>query len=200
MNFEYKLNHTLFENTQDELRPRSSRSVPKLADLLRSDIPFVVAGARAVNVYTKNPRNTLDIDILTDQYDKMAQWIQHEYPHLQMKSSDVVIRFSLEGEPVLDIMIPGDKVFKSAMDDTKKVGKYLVVAPEALIALKFHGIMSNNRKLPRKAQDRVDIGNILDNNKIDLRKVVYHIRHLFPGASHALIGIIKKIKEDFGID
>jgi hypothetical protein len=199
MDFVQKLEHVLFEDAQDELRPGSQITKLKLADLLRSGIPFVVVGARAVNVYINEPRNTQDIDILTNQYDELAEWTHREYPDLEMQTSELVIRFSDGSNPILDIMKPNDETFQHALKDTKQVGKFQVVSPEALIAMKFGAIMSGHRKLARKAQDRVDIGNILDNTKVDLRKSAQYVQHLFPGATHAFAGIIKKIKEDFGL-
>ena len=197
MDFEYKLNHILFEDTQDELRPKSAESKPKLADLLRSGISFVVVGARAVNVYTDRPRNTLDIDILTDDYEQLADWIHKEFPHLKKKITDVVIRFLSDNESVLDIMIPNDKVFRAALRDTKQIGGYKVASPEALLAMKFHGITSSHRKLRRKMQDRVDIANILACTKVDLNKTAGYLKGSIPRAEATFKAFIVKLKEDF---
>jgi hypothetical protein len=55
MDFDQKLHLTLFENNNNR---------PSLKDLKASGISFIIVGARALNVYSSRPRNTLDIDIL----------------------------------------------------------------------------------------------------------------------------------------
>jgi hypothetical protein len=197
--FEYKLRHALFEDASDELKPEPVDKRPKLNDLLHSGIAFVVVGARCANVYSENPRTTQDIDVLTNDYEKLAEWVHKEFPNLEIEVTDVVIRFLSHGKEVLDIMIPTDDIFKIALHDTRKAGKFRIASAEALLAMKFHSITSSHRKLTRKGQDRVDMANILDHTKVDLKKAAGYVKTLAPGADEAFLAFIGKLKEDFGI-
>ena len=193
------LEHILFEE-DDELKPQSLTGKPKLADLLRSGIPFVVVGARAANAYADEPRTTQDIDVLTEQYKELAEWIHQEYPQLEMKSSELVIRFLIANKPVIDVMIPNDDIFKAALGDTRRFGKFDVASPEAMVALKFSAIFSKHRAMLKKEQDRVDIARMISHTKIKIAKSARYVKDLFPGAAHAFIGFIKKVREDFELD
>ena len=174
MNFDQKLHLTLFES--------GSHNIPTIAALLKSGIPFVVVGARAVNVYSDRPRNTLDIDVLSDKYEELAEYVAKKWPKLTSRQSEVVIQFKLKKDTVLDVMIPYDKLLKAVLVDTKTINGCQVASIEALISMKFAAIMGSHRQMHRKILDRGDIASILIANKIDMNKAKQYASLLYPEA------------------
>lgn len=188
MNFDQKLHLTLFES--------DSRDIPTLDALLKSGIPFVVVGARAANIYSNRPRSTLDIDVLSDKYEELAEYVAEKWPVLTSKQSEVAIQFKLEGETVLDIMIPHDKLFQAVLKDTKTIKGCKVASLESVIAMKFASIMSSHRQMHRKMQDRADIAVIWVANKVNMKKARQHASLLYPGAGDEFMAFMLQLKRD----
>ncbi len=180
----------LRENRQD---------IPGLDDLLASGVPFVVVGAIARNLYATRPRNTQDIDVLSADYSKLATYVHTAFPHLDMRQNPVVIRFSCDGEDIIDIMIPHNKFFESVLADTHRAGRLDVVSAEGLIAMKFAAIMSQHRSKENKYQDRGDIASILIKSQVDLDKVKQHLSILYPQAPDDFQGFVAQLKQEFDL-
>ena len=188
MNFDQKLHLTLFEN--------DSRNIPTLADLLKSGIPFVVVGARAANVYSNRPRSTLDIDVLSDKYEELAEYVAKKWPELTSRKSEVVIQFKLKGETVLDVMIPHDKLFQAVLTDTKTIKGCKVASAESVVVMKFASIMSSHRQKHRKIIDRGDIASIWVASKINMKKAKQLASLIYPGAGDDFLAFMLQLKRE----
>ncbi|MCK9558343.1 MAG: DUF6036 family nucleotidyltransferase [Candidatus Cloacimonetes bacterium] len=188
MDFAQKLNLTLFEN--------NVHNIPTLASLLQSNIPFVVVGARAVNVYSDRPRNTLDIDVLTNHYKELADYVSAQWPALTSRRSEAVIQFKLDQDTVLDIMIPYDELLQTVLIDTKAVSGCEVASAESLIVMKFAAIVGEHRPIHRKIIDRGDIASILVANEIDMKKAKKLSSLLYPGSENDFVAFIYQLKKD----
>ena len=184
------------ENLSSVLRENRT-DIPGLDDLLQSGISFVVIGALAVNAYSNRPRNTQDIDVLSNDWEQLVSYIQAKFPGLDIEKTEAVIRFSQDGSEIIDVMIPYHEIFQIAISDTRQIGKYHVPSPEAMVALKFAAIMGEHRSLLQKGQDRVDIATILLLNQVDLEKAKQYTSSLFPQASKIFSAFITKLLEDF---
>jgi len=172
---------------------------PNLKDLSASNISFVVVGARAINAYIDRPRNTQDIDILTYNYKELSEYIDQHYPNLTKEINPAEIRYKLEDEEILDILIPYHKIFEIALKDVIKIGNEFIPSVEALIALKFAAIMGKHRPVHRKMQDRVDIGQLLTFNKVNIDKVREYISCLYEEAPKDFDIFIDRLKLDFNL-
>jgi hypothetical protein len=173
-------NFKLLESEIHNTPPINPPSI--LAVLTASNISFTVVGAIAVNYYIDRPRNSQDVDVLTTNSEKLAEYVAQECPDLDRKNSEAVIRFSRDGKEVLDIMIPYHKIFSSVMTDTQIRDGTTIPSPEALIAMKFAAIMAKSRRLTDKLQDKTDIARILENQKISFEKINKHLSCLYPKA------------------
>ena len=187
----------LHESNLNSVFREDRTDLPGLEDLNKSGISFVIVGALAVNVYSKRPRNTQDIDVLTPNYQEMADYIHKNFPDLEMVSNDVVIRFKSGGKEVIDVMIPYHKIFEIALQDTRDAGRFKVPSPEALIAMKFGAIMSQGRDVIQKAEDRVDIARVFLNNEVDFEKVAQYVSVLYSEAPEDFKAFMVKLREDY---
>ena len=188
MNLEKRLGRVLLEDHFD------------IRNLNKYDIPFVVIGARAINAYIKRPRNTQDIDILTNDAEKLTQAILKDNPNFTCKSNEAEYRIYNGNQEIIDILVPYHEIFKKAMDDTRIVDNLSIPSIEALIALKFAAIMGKHRPIERKLQDRVDIGMMYFHNKADINfnKVYDYISVLYFDAVSDFKVFMTKLKTDLG--
>ncbi len=191
--------HEVYENSLQPILREARTDIPGLDDLLKSGISFVVVGAVAVNAYSDRPRNTQDVDVLTSNYNELANYIHMTFPDLEMKQSQVVIRFSYKGKEIIDVMVPYNKMFESVLDDTRLIGKFNVASPEAVISMKFAAIMAAHRNLRRKGQDRLDIATIMATQQVSMEKIKQHLTTLYPQASDDFEAFTIKLKQDFGL-
>jgi hypothetical protein len=188
MDFNQKLHLTLFES--------DSRSIPTIAALLKSEIPFVVVGARAANIYSDRPRSTLDIDVLSDRYEELAKYVASEWPSLTHRQTEVVIQFKFKDETVLDIMKPYDRLMQAVLTDTKTIKGCQVASAEALVAMKFAAIMGSNRQMHRKIIDRGDIASILVAYKLNMEKAKQYASLLYRGAGEDFLAFMLQLKRE----
>lgn len=132
----------------------------------------VVIGAMALSVYTKRPRATADIDILSSH--PVSAFAPYFEPAPGIASTMMDKQTHIEAKLVdVDHSLLNRKVVQAAMDTaivTEYRGlKIRVVAPEMLVALKLGRAIHPSA---RGNQDRADIQNLInDNPDMDLSKI-----------------------------
>ena len=129
--------------------------------LSKAKVRYVLVGAHAINMYTGKPRATQDVDVVTDAPAKARRAIADAFPHLVATDHPVVVRFTEDGEEVLDIIKAGSgKVFRRVLRLVNSVemdGRAVVVPTiEAALALKFNSMISPSRQADDRMQDAVD--------------------------------------------
>lgn len=129
--------------------------------LRNAKVRYVLVGAHAINLYTGRPRATQDVDILTSAPLKARRAVEKAYPALLAENHPVVIRFTLDGAEVLDLIKSTSVgLFRQVLRHVTTVsldGEGVVVpAAEAAIALKFYSMVSPTRSADDRMQDAVD--------------------------------------------
>jgi len=146
-----------------------------VARILRNaGIKYVIVGAHAINGYTGRPRATVDVDVIAQHPKKAAKAISAEYPHLDMKDTPVVIRFTDKGDEVIDVMKPNSApLWPRLLKDAReiKIGRKTMRIPtlEGALAAKFASMRSLLRRVPDRQQHAVDFIRVIEaNEEIDL--------------------------------
>ncbi|MEM1011646.1 MAG: hypothetical protein AAGI46_05430 [Planctomycetota bacterium] len=129
-------------------------------------VPYVLAGAHAVNAHTGRPRATRDVDVLTDAPKKAAEALLAAFPELQARDTPVVTRLLLDGDEAVDVMkAKQSKLFRRVVKTGQQVTvdgtPVRVPSVESLLAMKFNSMIFLGRQLLDRQQDGLDFARLL---------------------------------------
>ncbi len=175
-----------------------------LAALNAAGVEFVLAGAHSIGGWTKQPRATVDVDVVIAprSHRKAIRAIQVAFPHLTTRDLDLVTRFA---EPetkdvVIDLMKPKDRLIRTVFDNSIKI--VLVGQPtripdlEMAAAMKFAAMVGVYRKISDKEQDGVDFRRIVEANpKLEVDRLARLAELVYAGGGPEVRGLVQAIHE-----
>ena len=129
-------------------------------------VPYVIAGAHAINAHTGRPRATRDVDVLTTSPKKAADALLAAFPQLEAFDTPVVTRLMIDGEEAVDLMkAKSSPLFRKIVRTAHRVefDGVLAIVPtiEGVMAMKFSSMISIGRKLLDRQQDGIDFARTL---------------------------------------
>lgn len=163
-------------------------------------VNYVVVGAHAANGYTGKPRTTVDVNIIVQFPKRAAKAVADAFPHLEMRDTPVVIRFSEQGEDVIELMKPtGSPLWARLLKKSRElvVGDQQVRIPilEGILAGKFAAMASPLRQFLDKQQDAIDFSRIcVMNQNIDLRLLAEFGELVYSGGGPPVVKLVEDAK------
>ena len=130
-------------------------------------VPYVLAGAHAVNAYSGRPRATVDVDVLTDAPVKAEKALRAAFPELQVHDTPVVLRFMDAEHEAIDVLkATTSELFRRVLclsrPATIEGVEVVVPSPEGVLAMKFGAMVFAGRKPPDRFQDAADFMRVLE--------------------------------------
>ncbi|MBI4582688.1 MAG: nucleotidyl transferase AbiEii/AbiGii toxin family protein [Planctomycetes bacterium] len=144
--------------------------------LAEAGVDWVLVGAEAVNLYLKNPRATVDIDIVVRQKDlrKVKKILKESCS--SVKDTEVHFQGVLAPEPgklTVDVIkSQSHKLFEAALDRKIEVEGIQAPPVEVVLALKFFSAVSPWRSRTDKLQDLTDFMRAFKDNKDRLNRTL----------------------------
>jgi hypothetical protein len=129
-------------------------------------VPYVLAGAHAVNAYSGRPRATVDVDVLTDAPVKAEKALRAAFPDLQVDDTPAVLRFMDATHEAIDVLKATSGLFRRVLSlatpATMDGVEVVVPSPEGVLAMKFASMIFAGRKPPDRFQDAADFMRVLE--------------------------------------
>ena len=187
----------------------------KVAEILnKAKIDFVIIGAHALGVHTKEPRSTSDVDVVVKDVDGAVKVLKSIKPNTKIQNlgDDIGKRITdRNGKELIDVLYPTGGVRSELFSNRISVSlgghKASVPSLNAMIALKWVAMFSPTRSNIKQQQDRVDFFQMINNNKkIDIKQIAAIVNKASPLLAQQLIydyqeykktGVIKLYNESF---
>src|ERR1700722_14827501 len=143
-------------------------------------ISFVLVGLHGYVSWLKEPRATMDVDVLVAarQVKKAVKVLLAAFPDLEAVDLEVVTRLKRKDsdEVLIDVMkpiqAPHREIFKNSIIIQQKGQRYRIPTLEMALVMKFAPMVSLNRADEDKHQDAHDFILLVKNNpEIDLEKL-----------------------------
>lgn len=141
-----------------------------IAVLDKAGVGHTLIGAHALGTHTKQPRATKDVDVVVSNVDVAAAAIRKAYPKFQVVDMGEAGKrvVDAEGAEVVDLLRPIGLVRRHALQHHSPVksGKTTINVGSLplMIALKWVGANSISRPSTKRAQDNVDLRNMVAAN------------------------------------
>jgi hypothetical protein len=164
--------------------------------LAKAKAVYVLVEAHATNGYTGRPRATVDVDVVARHPKKAAAAIQSAFPHLTIKDTPVVIRFSDEDHEAIDVMKPvGSLLWRELLKDrvAVRIGNTKIFVPtvEGVLASKFAAMVSIHRRYADKMIDAGDFLRIVEvNPKLNETKLLHLGDLIYSGGGAEMLKLL----------
>jgi hypothetical protein len=167
-------------------------------------VRFMLAGAHAICGWMNEARFTEDVDVLVmTRHVRLAiRAIQRAFPHLELRDTPVVARFSDPDRRlvVLDVMKPNQPLRRVALRHTHRVETpdrtYFVPSLEFALAMKFAAMVSPRRERRKKMRDATDFLTIVQvNPEIDLAKLAKLGERVYPGGGKEVLDLVRRVRD-----
>ncbi len=134
-----------------------------VAEIL-ADVPYALIGGLALQVYQREPRTTLDIDIAVRSYDVLPVAALHNAGFVQEgRFAHSENWRSANGTPV---QFSDDPLFREAIDGARTVAvshvQLKVAAPQELIRAKLRAAKDSERRKSKRMQDLADVQALIE--------------------------------------
>ncbi|MEK7415201.1 MAG: hypothetical protein AAB263_17995 [Planctomycetota bacterium] len=178
----------------------TSPSPATIAALLNhAGIDFVIIGAHALGVHTKEPRATNDVDIVVDDVPGAVAVLKSIKPRTRVLDlgAEVGKRITdAKGNELIDVLYPTGGVRGALFDNRTQVmlsgHKAFIPTLNAMLALKWLAMFSPSRSYPKRVQDRADFLRIIElHPKLNITPVAKLV-----AKAHALLA--KQLVHDMG--
>src|SRR5438477_8521834 len=84
--------------------------------LQRAKVRHVLVGAHAISAWARDPRATIDVDVIASRPAQARKVLAEAFPGLTIEEHPVVIRFKRDGREVIDVIRPtSSPIFKAAL-------------------------------------------------------------------------------------
>jgi hypothetical protein len=165
-----------------------------IAVLNRERISFVLVGAHGVSGWMGDPRATQDVDVVVAdrQVKKATRVLLAEYPHLEARDEEVVVRLQdRQSAKVLIDRLKPRALYRETFKHTHAVStggqNYRIPSLEMALAMKLAAMISPSRPEEKKLKDASDfILMVKQNSDIDLSGLT-HLGNLVYGSGGAEI-------------
>lgn len=198
---------TRYQGRSMDVKPSEVTAVLREAGVRR----WVLMGLHGYVGYLPEPRATQDVDVLVDHDDRAAAVaaIEDRWPTLEVRASEVVVRFMDPGEldadgrskPVIDVMLPWSHLHAEVLKSQVVVDEATddrVPTLEAALAAKYAAMVSPNRQPAKKAFDAGDFRNLVLSNadQIDSEELVRLAELVWEGATDDILDLLDAAKTD----
>ncbi len=134
-----------------------------IAVLNREKISFVLVGAHGVGGWMGDPRATQDVDVViaARQLKKATRLLLAEFPHLEARDEEVVVRLQdRESKKILIDLLKPRALYRETFKHTHAVSaeghRYRIPSLEMALTMKFAAMISPNRPEEKKLKDASD--------------------------------------------
>jgi hypothetical protein len=142
----------------------------RVAELLnRAGVDFVLIGAHAIAVFTKEPRATKDVDVVVDDVDQAVLALRGIRPRTRVLDLGVGIGKRIadgRGRELVDVLSAAGGVRAALFSHRTRVviagQKASIPTLPAMLALKWVAMFSPSRRKLKQAQDKLDFLNVLE--------------------------------------